>query len=120
MIVKCNQLHYRYLHKRIITDGRGVRFYYRLKSHIPVILRTIEHDYHYLQQNEMIQRALFNLDGINYREAIKAGIPLPQSWKEQHIYQVSLIPLKHPQPPRKFLSIAIAHHIPGVWHMWQK
>lgn len=113
MIVLVDDIPVRELSRRVLRDGKGTRTYYRFESDIPVIIRTEDNDRLSDLYSKKV-RALFNLDGIDYDKAIESGIPLPASWRGQHIYQVSLKPAPLYSRTRHLLSSAIKHHLPGA------
>jgi hypothetical protein len=94
IVLPDDNIQVRELARRTLADGRGVRTYYRLLSQEPCLLRVEgSAGYAELVRQRQPFLALFNMDGIDYQIALQDGIPLPQSWVNKKIIQVSLRPL---------------------------
>lgn len=114
MIVKCDHLPVRELGRRVMRDGRGTRTYYEVLAEIPILLRTeADRDFANMVKREEVCVALFDMDSFDYGRAVDAGVPVPASWQDQHVYQISLKPLTWRdvgKKPRGMLrDIAVLH-----------
>jgi hypothetical protein len=110
IVIPDTRTHVRQLIQHDLNDGRGIRTYYTLNTHIPILLRTDGNlTYHDLVLAKQPCRALFSPTPSDWAKAIASGIPLPQAWEGLYIHRVSLVP-------------CIPHHqtIPLCRAIWQK